>query len=108
MRRHPSFPNDLIAELEEQRTNTEAVDLLVKILADLDPVDFTLREIRENFNAVVSTGGDVVPFNFSRFHLKYLLDAGLIERDTKGRYKVTVSGEFAAESSLIRENGIIF
>lgn len=78
--------------------STKARTLLVKILEDLDPSNFTLRDIQESFNANTTVGdtsdAEVVAVNFGQDSLNILQQKKLIAYDPNSKtYHVTEEAE---------------
>ena len=100
--------NDITSDVPEKlenRKHTHSMEMLRKIIADLDPTDFTIEEIIGNFNAGTPLKQDintkdnppfiVVQIRYGQTDIDYLAKKGFIESIEAGHYMVTPKGEIA-------------
>jgi len=73
-------PPELV-EMVENRTCRQALKLFRRIVDELDPSDFTLKEIRESFNSKSDTDPSELKVRYGQSHLNYLERKELIQYD---------------------------
>lgn len=82
-------------EFIENRELTQALEMLKRIIEDLNPEAFSLEEIQHEFNAMTSISNpDTARVRFGPSHIETLLEDGLIEKSTdeEQHYHVTQAG----------------
>lgn len=83
-------------EMMENRRTTQGLSLLRMIEGDLNPSKFSLEEIRNSFNALVSIGGgdNVSTVRYGQSNLDWLVEKGFIAANEDGEtYRVVRSIE---------------
>jgi len=84
-------------EMVENRRATKGLELLRMIEENLNPSEFSLEEIRNSFNALVSggIGGSVTKVRYGQSHLNWLIEKKFIAaNEAKGKtYRVIRSIE---------------
>lgn len=94
--RYGRIPSSDREEMVENRKARLALELLRLVEGDLDPSEFSLKEIREGFNAIVPVGGGdhVSQVRFGQSNLNWLVENGFIAVNEGGKtYRVVRSRE---------------
>jgi len=89
-----NFETPHIDQIEDQDNETleRASRLIHLIESDLDPSDFTLKEIQESFNSLTRKR-DSEKTDFGSKDLKILIENGFIQEFNNGHYEVINSIE---------------
>ena len=77
-------PKPDIVEGIENRMHTIAMALYDRIIDDLDPNGFTVRDVVENFNAFTKVGDgrtNITKVRYGKANLDYLTEKGLLQFD---------------------------